>query len=322
MQELREIALKTKIFYAADVHGSERCFLKFLNAWKFYKADALILSGDLLGKAFVPIVEYPDHTFKARFSGKDYVLSSGDQLDAFEKEIRNTGVYPYRTNVDDARALEGNPTKQNEIFQSLANDSMARWARMADERLANARIRCFISPGNDDLFSIDEILAKGKYLKFAEGKPAMVSEEHPMITWGCSNITPWNCIRDVTEEELAKKIDELVLQVGDMKHCIFNFHCPPHNTNLDVAPKLDKDLKPVASGSIVDHVGSTAIRNAIEKYQPLLGLHGHIHESRGTHRLGRTVCVNPGSEYMNGILRGILVSLNGERVESYVFTSG
>ena len=45
------------------------------------------------------------------------------------------------------------------------------------------------------------------------------------------------------------------------------------------------------------HAGSTAVRASIEKHQPLVGLHGHIHESKGFVTLGRTLCLNPGSEY-------------------------
>jgi len=65
-----------------------------------------------------------------------------------------------------------------------------------------------------------------------------------------------------------------------------------------------------------------AVREAIEKYKPLLGLHGHIHESRGVVNIGRTLCINPGSEYGEGIIRGAIVDLAKDKVLSYQLTSG
>ncbi len=64
-------------------------------------------------------------------------------------------------------------------------------------------------------------------------------------------------------------------------------------------------------------VGSKAIRVAIEKYQPLLGLHGHIHESKASQYLGRTLLLNPGSEYTEGILRGFFIEYDSEGIKNY-----
>ncbi|MEM2517675.1 MAG: phosphoesterase, partial [Candidatus Bathyarchaeia archaeon] len=104
------------------------------------------------------------------------------------------------------------------------------------------------------------------------------------------------------------------------KNSIFNLHCPPINTLLDIAPKLDKDLKVSLRETIA--AGSAAVRKAIEKYQPLLGLHGHIHESRGIEKIGRTLCINPGSEYTEGILRAIVVDLGKDNIKNNFFISG
>ena len=73
---------------------------------------------------------------------------------------------------------------------------------------------------------------------------------------------------------------------------------------------------------ILTSVGSTAVRSAIEKFQPLLGLHGHIHESKGSIKIGRTLCVNPGSEYSEGVLKGVMMNLDEKGVRSFQFTSG
>jgi Icc-related predicted phosphoesterase len=129
----------------------------------------------------------------------------------------------------------------------------------------------------------------------------------------------------VPEEELARRIDEVVAQIpsSDLPTAIFNFHCPPYGSGLDLAPRLDETLKPVVIGGVVETipVGSTAVRSAIERYQPQLGLHGHIHESRGAQRLGRTLCLNPGSEYQDGILRAAVIDFSGPLVRNYVLVS-
>ena len=103
-----------------------------------------------------------------------------------------------------------------------------------------------------------------------------------------------------------------------------NFHCPPAETSLDQAPALTDDLRPIVFGGRVmtKPVGSTSMRAAIEQHQPLLGLHGHIHESRGAERLGRTLCVNPGSDYGEGILRGAIIEVVNGRVSSHKFVTG
>jgi hypothetical protein len=92
----------------------------------------------------------------------------------------------------------------------------------------------------------------------------------------------------------------------------------------DPAPKLDETFKPVLSGGqmVMAPAGSIAVRDAIKKYQPLAGFHGHIHESKGVASIGRTKCFNPGSEYGEGVLRGLLVDLTENGIKSYLFTSG
>jgi len=59
----------------------------------------------------------------------------------------------------------------------------------------------------------------------------------------------------------------------------------------------------------MEPVGSTAVRELIEEYQPPLSLHGHIHESRGKTRIGETIAINPGSVYSEGSLQGAVIDL-------------
>jgi len=134
-----------------------------------------------------------------------------------------------------------------------------------------------------------------------------------MFGLGYSNITPWNCPRDISEEELAAKIDVLARQIERMDRAIFDIHVPPYDTGIDSAPELTSDMTVVSDSlgaPIMVAVGSTAVREAILKYQPMLSMHGHIHESSGVRKLGATTIVNPGSEYAEGILRGVLIDLD------------
>jgi hypothetical protein len=216
-------------------------------------------------------------------------------------------------------------SKVDELFTKLMRGRVEAWVSLADERLRNQSYDCYVQPGNDDRYEIDAILAKSERIINPEGKVLQVDKDHEMISMGHANITPWNCPRDEPEEKLAKTIDEMASRVKNMKSCIFNFHCPPYDTSLDKGPKLDENMKPIpdmGGGIQMVPVGSTAIRNAIEKYQPLLGLHGHIHESKASQSLGKTLLLNPGSEYGEGILRGVIVELNEKGIGNYVFVQG
>jgi len=317
-----------RIFYATDVHGSDRCFLKFTRAAKFYDVDVLILGGDLTGKMVIPIVEQPDGSFISKFLGNEVVSKSNDDLAGLETSIRNSGLYPYRTNVTELKQLQEDKSKVTELFQKLMIERLRNWVNLAEERLRGTNTKMYITGGNDDPFAIEDVL-RGSFdhIIDPEGSVIQLDEYHEMVSSGYSNTTPWNCPRDISEEELARKIESIVSNLKDVKNAIFNIHVPPINSGLDTAPKLDTTVDPpkpiVRSGKMVMFgAGSTAIRNAIEKYQPLLGLHGHIHESSGVTKVGDTLCINPGSEYGEGILRGVIVTLGRKEVESYQLTQG
>jgi len=312
---------KTRIFFTTDVHGSEKTFRKFISAGKFYKADVLILGGDLTGKLIIPIVKQPDGRFAATFLGEERVVKNEKELQDLETLIQFSGFYPYRTNSDEVRELSSDEVKMDELFRRLITESIGRWVRLCEEHLSGTGIKCFIQGGNDDRREVSEILDNSECVVNPEGKVVWIDEHHEMISTGYANITPFDCPGDIPEEELTKKIDAMASKVKDMKNCLFNFHCPPYGCGLDRAPKLDKTLKPTVPPEDIP-AGSTAVLKAVERYQPLLGLHGHIHESRGTIRIGRTLCINPGSEYGEGILRGIIIDLKKDDIASYLFTSG
>jgi len=311
-----------KIYFCADVHGSEIVFAKFLNAGKFYKTDIMMLSGDITGKMVTPIIRHKDGSCSSEFMGKKYHLKNENEVRKLEESIGNGGYYAYLTSEEELKELGDNKAKAQEIFSSLMTERLKKWIRLAEERLRGMDVKCYMMPGNDDEPMIDKILEDSKVVLNPEGRVLEIAG-YEMISTGFGNITPWHCPRDIPEEQLGKKIEEMASQVKNMKKAIFNFHVPPYSSQLDTAPEIDADLKPVVYRGEMKMipVGSTAVRSAIERHQPLLGLHGHIHESRGTFNIGRTLCINPGSEYGEGILRGAFIGLRNESAD-YLLTSG
>jgi len=314
----------TKVYFVSDIHGASLCFRKFVNAGKFYDADVLILGGDVTGKTIVPMVRMTDGTVRVRDRGADRSLKSQSEVEDVVKSLSDAGSYPYVADRKEFEELEAKPELVVGLFKRLMIENLQSWIRLADERLAGTGIKCFISPGNDDFFEIDEVLGSGKHVTNPEGRVVEIDGQHEMITLGYTNRTPWNSPREVGEDVLQSKIDEMVGGVKNMETLIFNIHVPPIDTPLDQAPKLDENLKPIVSGGdpVMVSAGSTAVQGCIERYQPLVGLHGHIHESRGMVQIGRTMCFNPGSEYGSGILKGVLLDLEDDVVKSYLLTSG
>ncbi len=312
-----------RIFFATDVHGSDRCWKKFVNAGKFYNADISILGGDVTAKGFVALIEQPDGRFKTTFRGKELVVRPGKELEGLEKEIRAIGFYTYRTTSEELKELSLSETKRNKLVLRLAMESVERWMRIAEERLEGTNTKLYLTAGNDDPFEIDAILNKNwRHIMNVEDKVILLDEDHEMISTGYGNITPWKCPRDIPEEKLAEKIDALASRVENMPNCIFNLHVPPYDSRLDDAPELDEEFKLKYAGSKLVPVGSTAVQAAIKKYQPLLGLFGHIHESKGSCKINRTLCINPGSIYTEGVLQGVLIEIDKKGVKSFVPTSG
>lgn len=302
-----------RIFYASDVHGSNRCFKKFLNAGKFYDCDALVLGGDITGKAIVPFVEEAPGEVHVTFLGKDHVLRTEDEISALEQRVGDTGYYPHRCSRDEADALGADGARLQELFVEKIVGRVDEWMGLAEERLnGQGAVPCFVNAGNDDPREIDEVIQAASRVEFLEGRVVELPDGLELASCGYANLTPWRCPRDVDEAELETRLEAVASQVRDPDWAIFNFHCPPYDSQIDQGPVLGEDMRmrSTAGGVEMHPVGSTACRAVIERYQPLLGFHGHLHESRGTFKLGRTVCINPGSEYSEGVLRGALVELN------------
>jgi len=311
-----------KIFFATDVHGSEMCWKKFISAGKFYQVDVLVLGGDMTGKAIVPIISQGGDKYKVTLLEQETMLSGDEEVKKMVAGIQNRGYYPYVTNPDEMAEISGTKGNSDKLFLRLVLDTGQKWMEYADEKLAGTGIRCYVCPGNDDIFELDPIVAASKSVQLAEGRVIPLDEHHEMASSGWCNPTPWDTHREEPEEALRKRIEEVVSQVRDIPNSIFNLHAPPYGSGLDEAPELTKDLRPAYAGRSLVPVGSHAVLEIIEKYQPLLGLHGHIHEGKGTRKFKRTLCVNPGSMYEQGILHGVIIDLKPNKIGTYMLTTG
>jgi Icc-related predicted phosphoesterase len=303
----------TRVFYASDIHGSEILWRKFLNAAAAYRADTLVMGGDVTGKAVVPLVEHPDG-YHVQLFGQSRVVAAGD-AEEMEHRIRANGMYPLRMTVEAvADAAEMGEAEKEEWFAEVMQRAFAGWLALADERLDDS-VRCFVMPGNDDPAGVDDAIERAGKVEGCDGRIVEFGD-YTMLSMGYANRTPFDSPRELDESELYDRIAALADEVDAPERCVFNLHVPPYHSTLDVAPELTEELEVVMAGAApkMIPVGSTAVREAIERYQPLLSLHGHVHESPGATKIGRTLCVNPGSEYHTGRLSGCVLTFSPDRV--------
>ena len=311
-----------KIFFATDIHGSEICWRKFLNAAAFYKADMVVLGGDVTGKVMVPIVAGKGG-WEVTLRGEKIWIETRQELEEIEKRIRDRGSYPTVVTPDELASLSETDGSVDRRFTVEMVRSLDRWLDMADGKLHGGQIPCILNGGNDDIWEIDNIIEQSPCVSFAESKVLDLGGWY-MASCGWTNPTPWNTFREAPEDVLAGKIDQVVSQIPDMGRAIFNFHAPPYGSGLDEAPALDENLRPTHGGAVMKPVGSTAVRDSILRYEPVLSVHGHIHESRGISKMGRTLAMNPGSSYSDGVLQGAVIELNEKKgkVGKYILVNG
>ncbi len=318
----------TRLFYACDIHGSEPTYRKFLNAAKFYEVDALVFGGDLMGKLLIPMVRDAGDTWRARLQGQNHHIRSEEEMKEFKRVLQTLGFYWQEMDPEEYTRYVGNQEKIDELFDVLAKQRLKEWVALAEERLSGTHVRVYLCGGNDDT---DEVLtaleeAQDRVVN-CENQVVELDDENVMATVGYSTPTPWETPRERSEEQIGEVIEKLMAEVADPTRCVFNFHCPPLDSSLDTCLKLDASVWPptpvIENGQPIYYgAGSQAVTDALEAYQPVVGLHGHIHESRGAIRYGRTPAFNPGSEYGEGVLRGLIVAIRGGEVVGHQFTSG
>lgn len=311
------------IYFVADIHGSDVCWRKFLNAAKFYGVDTIIVGGDVTGKALVPLIERRDGRVEARIAGRVQTARSPEEVAELEARVRFNGFYAYRCTEDEYEKLAVDDEHRDEVFERIMADTLRDWLQLADERLHRTGIRALVMPGNDDGWYVDDVLTESAEVINSDGRIVDLGD-YQVLGFGPSNRTPWNTHREMDESDIAARLDALLPQVDPAKPMILATHVPPHGVGLDVAPKLREDLSVVIQGGepVMVPVGSTAVRDFINKAQPMLALHGHIHESRGVAKMGQTIAINPGSAYSTGALYGTIVTLKKGKVVSHQLVTG
>ena len=317
------MAQKIKLFFARDVHGSEQCFRKFLNAGAAYGPDVMVLGGDVAGKAVQAIVRVGDGRYRFTFRGREHDLPDGDELRHVERLISDNGYYPWRSAPGelDARVADGTV---DVLLLELMCERLEAWMTLAEERLRPQDLPAFWMLGNDDPPELESLLESAPWGTHADDRVCDLGDGHALVSLGYANTTPWNTQRELPEEELGVRLDALFAQVEEPRRAVLNAHVPPYMSGLDEAPVLDEGLRvQTAAGQVkMGAVGSTAVRDAIERHRPMLSLHGHVHESAGFRRIGKTLAVNPGSDYGTGALNGALLVLDGEKVRAHQLVRG
>lgn len=312
-----------RLLYATDLHGSDLMFRKFISAIILYRANIAIIGGDITGKGIIPVVRRSNDIHEASLYGTRYVARSSDELESLLKSLSNYGFYPLIVREEDLSKLD-KPEYFDEMFRELAIKRIREWINHAESKLKGMNVELYMMPGNDDPYDIDSAFAGDIVINHARKTIEVLNGKYMLIGYDKTNITPWRCPRDVDENIIEKELTDLLSEAKENKPILLNTHCPPYGTLLDLAPKLDKDLKPVVSGGsiVTEHVGCISVRKIIERHQPLIGLHGHIHESRAIDKIKNTVIINPGSAYNEGVLFTALVVLEDSKIKSTMLLKG
>jgi len=312
-----------RLLQAADFHGSNAAYRKFLSAVKQHGAQYAIITGDLTGKAIVPIIKDNSHYTGWLFGNRE-VLETEAELQRFRQKVGDVGMYDHVCDPVEAAALEKDSDALHALFVDKMNTRLSEWLDFAGNYLSPLGVPLYVIPGNDDDRSVDPILDASTYARNVDHKVVELDEFHELVSLGDTSMTPWECPRDYPESHMVPTVKGLFEQVRNPSGAIVNMHCPPRDTPIDQAPSLNDRLEIRFEGGqvIMTSAGSAAIRAGLEQLQPLVSLHGHIHEARGTARIGRTLCLNPGSEYAEGIMKAAIVNLEPDRVKGYLLISG
>ena len=317
-----------RLYICSDIHASERTWRKLLNATRanVYKADAVLIAGDLTGKALVAVVkgEEGGESWTATVLGQRRVARNEEELRELERSIADLGYYTVRVTPEERAALEADPALVRAHFHEKIAHRLREWLALATERLGDSKVPVYLMPGNDDDFEIDPILAEPTFCQNVNERVIELTPWHQLVSMGWSSPTPWSTPRELPEEEFLDRISDLLKTARDPRKTVIMAHVPPYDSGLDTAPLLSPTLRPtVSAGDVLrGPVGSKGVRSAIEKFQPLLGVHGHIHESGGERRIGKTLCVNAGSEANHGVLRGYLIDVSANGVERTLRVEG
>src|SRR5256884_7170503 len=308
-----------RCYMCSDLHAANRTYRKLLNAIKMnvYEAHVVLIAGDLTGKAIVPIIAQNNGRYTATFLDQDYIVETETERQNLENSISDIGYYPFVTDQDEVNALMADEKKMRELFRQKMIQRVGDWVALAEERIGKSGVQFYMMPGNDDDRGVDTMIVRSSYVINPVGKTIQLNEYHEMISFDYANPTPWHTPREWSEEEYYEHIKASASTLKNVSRAVFMIHVPPYDSGLDTAPQLDKNLRPkVTMGDVLRvPVGSTGVRRALKELQPLVSVHGHVHESGGQSKIGRTTCFNAGSEANQGILRGFVFDLGKDKLE-------
>ncbi len=314
-----------RIYFVSDLHGSEICFRKFLNSVPIYRPDLLIYGGDIMGKLLQPIFRRDDRTCRWYPSADRFEDFPKEALPQVERRIADQGRYSLLTTREEWEERLKHPAELEAFCREIGKERVRAWLRLVAERLLPKNLPLVMNVGNDDTDGVLEILRRDAPANVLVPEGQMV-RAGPYEIYGCgyANMTPWHCPRDLEEADLQKVLDRTAGQIDSPRRTILDIHAPPINTSLDLAPDLDANLKPrtVSGQRLLTHVGSSSVRQLIESVRPVVGLHGHIHESMAVDDLQGTPVYNPGSVYFSGVLQGLILTLDDGRVVDHLFVTG
>ncbi len=313
-----------RILYGSDFHGSDVVFRKFLSASMHYQANILIVGGDVTGKAMVPVIHQGHGRYTGSWFGKEETASTDQELEKIKKNISTVGFYPIVLEKEEAAELESDPGKMAERFECEMCQRVREWMTLAEEKLVPLGATLYFMAGNDDLASIDQVVSEFQSIRNPDMTHYEIEGGYEIVGCSNSNMTPWACARDIEEDELTVKLNTLAGLIHNPEQTIAVLHVPPYGSGLDTCPELDKNLKIITEGGqvVMKSAGSSAVKSFIEKVQPMLSLHGHIHESPGHVRIGRTLAINAGSEYAEGIMKAAIINLENGKVKGHLLISG
>jgi Icc-related predicted phosphoesterase len=313
-----------RVLYGSDFHGSETVYRKFLASSRQYQASILIVGGDVTGKAMVPVLHQGKGTYSGSWFGKSESATGPEELEKLKKKISSVGFYPIVLEPDEAKELEGNPDSMSKRFEQEMCQRIREWMALAVEKLVPEKASLYFMAGNDDLASIDQAIAEFPYVHNPDMSRFEIEGGYEIVGLSNANMTPWRCARDIEEDELARKLEALSGKIQNPERTIAVLHVPPFGSGLDTCPDLDEKLKIITRGGqvVMKSAGSTAVKAWLEKVQPMLSLHGHIHESPGHVRIGRTLSINAGSEYAEAIMKAAIINLEGGKVKGHLLISG
>lgn len=178
----------------------------------------------------------------------------------------------------DHRALE--KLIETDADYYIAAGDLVSWAKGLDrvgEILKQRGDRVLAIPGNHESESDIAGMCERFGLRAFHGKSLEIDGVH-LALLGYSNPTPFNTPGEYSEDELAERLKPF----AELKPLVLVCHCPPRNTPLD---RVKEGV----------HAGSTAVREFIDRRQPLRFFCGHIHEAEGVEtEIGRTRGINVG----------------------------